>query len=88
MFKPRVTVIIEIAPHDFREVRKELGEQIIYESFEPLDLPSPSAGALDRMLCSPYATIEKTMRSRRDIAELISAAVTDSLLDLMGATDT
>ncbi len=78
MFNPIVTVKIEIAPHDFRIVRKELSEQIVYESFRPLDIPSPKAGAMDRMLCSPYAVIERTMRSRHEIAELVSAVLTDS----------
>ena len=88
MFKPTVAVSVEIAPFDFREVRKAIGKEIVYDTFGSLDLPSPGAGAIEKMLCTDSVTIERRMRSRQQIAKGLSKAITEALLDLMGAQDT
>lgn len=89
MFKPKIKVIIEIYPGDYRQIWRELSESIIYETFKSIDLPSPNADAFTSVfLCTSPITIKRVMKRRKEIAELISNEITEVLLSEMGAKDT
>jgi len=88
MFKPKVIVTVEISPCDYREVRKELGESLVYDTFAPIDIPDVDASGFGRMLCTHPVEIERVTMARKDAAKMISAAITDALLDVIGMQDT
>lgn len=69
-------------------VRRRLDGWIMQKVFIPLDLPSPRADGFGRMLCSTEFQITEVMKSRRDIAKMLSEQLTEALLDAMGAEDT
>lgn len=69
-------------------VRRRLDGWIMKKAFIPLDRPSPHADGFGRMLCSTEFQIAEVMKSRRDIAKMLSAQLTEALLDAMGAEDT
>lgn len=87
-FKPKITVDIEITPYQHKVIRKELADSIVYNTFGKLDFPSSSAGVFEKMLCTDSITIARVMKSRKDIAKMLSSMLTEALLDLMGAKDT
>ena len=87
-FKPRVYVSVEITPGERRCKAIELDEQIMYDTLEPLDYPSPDADGFARMTCSSTVTIKRVMQSRERVAKMISTAITNALLDMMGEKDT
>lgn len=89
MFKPRITVSIEYAPGSIAVTHRTLSEMLVYDSFQPLDHPSPNADSFTAtMLCTDAVTIKRVMKKRGDIADLISCELTEALLDQMGAKDT
>lgn len=88
-FKPIVKVSVEIFPGDIKSSWLELGQSIIDESFELMDLPSPNADAFTReLICTNSAKIARTIKSRKEIAQDLSKLITEGLLNIMGSKDT
>ncbi len=67
---------------------KEIEPWIVENAFVPIDRPSEDADGLARMLCGDTVTIAATMKARGEIAKALAGALTDALLDAMGASDT
>ena len=89
MFKPRITVSIELEPGRTVAVQRTLSEMIVYDTFQALDHPSPGADSFTAaMFCTDTATVARVMKSRKDISKLLSRELTEALLDQMGAKDT
>ncbi len=79
---------VEIAPGQHRCQTIQLDEPILYNAIEPLDLPSPTAYGISKMLCSSESTIKRVMQSRKWLAGSISTAITKALLKILSTEDT
>ena len=73
--------------HDM-EVKLPLDRALIERGYQTLDLPSPGADGIDRMICSSSAKIVEVTKSRAIIADVLSKALTKAILEIMGANDT
>ncbi len=60
-----------------------LSESVIRHTFQPIDFPSANADTYGRMLCTDTVTIRKTLKARKELAEILVKA----LLDAMSAKD-
>ena len=69
-------------------VKRELSAHIISEVSKPLDIPRPGADSFSAMLCTGNAEIVRIKKSRQELAEMISSAITRLLIDFMERKDT
>jgi hypothetical protein len=81
----KVTLIVEIDRYG-RRVAVEQGMDlwIVEDAIRHIDLPDGTADGFGRYLCSDTVTIEATMKSRREIA----AVLTNAIIKALGAGDT
>jgi hypothetical protein len=64
-----------------------LPEELVFEAYRPIDLPSIGAG-IAAAFCTPAPARVKVMADRERAASVISGAVTKILLEHMAAQDT
>jgi hypothetical protein len=84
-----VTVIIELSRGGPRvQVTKSLERWVVEDTFAQLDVPDVNASGLSRMLCTHPDIIQRTMKSRNEIAKLLTDELLAALLDAMNAGDT
>ena len=70
------------------EIAMPLSEDLIYEALEPVDLPDKHAPIYEQMLCTSELKIKYVMVERQRAAKVISEALTNAILDIMGSKDT
>ena len=90
--KPRVCVTLTLDCG--KEVSRclELSRSVYEDAAQRLDIPFPLPGGqvnvVDALLCSDPRTTKRALRARQELAEEISAKITDAMLNHLGAQDT
>jgi hypothetical protein len=90
MNKPHICVRIqahEYPSSDDREVKIELHEPLVRETFKVLDYPKPDCG-IAAMFCTDTMTIQHVKEKRQFTAEFLSKVLADAILKAMGQKDT
>ncbi|XVJ69848.1 MAG: hypothetical protein HEQ39_09490 [Rhizobacter sp.] len=81
----KVTLIVEIDRYGRRiAVDQEMDMWIVEDAIRHIDLPDGTADGFGRYLCTDPLTIEKTMKSRHEIASVL----TNTIIKALGAGDT
>jgi hypothetical protein len=88
--KPRVCVTLILDSGKQVDRCLELSQSVYEDAAQRLDIPWPLPGesVIDSLLCSDPLTTKRVLRSRRELAEMLSAKITDALLDHLGVQDT
>lgn len=90
MSKPHISVHVQVGeyPSDRDvDVRLNLDESLVRNTYRSLDFPSPDAG-IAAMLCDSAVTIERVTKSREEAAKWIAKPLLNLILDSMGLHDT
>jgi hypothetical protein len=85
---PRVRVTLTTDYGQQAERTIELSGSMYKDAAQKIDKPSADARGSDFLLCTDTATINKVLKSRRELADMVSAAITKAILDHLGAHDT
>jgi len=88
---PRITISIQLDEYDLSKDKTiviPISAYLIRESMQPIDFPDSVPDGFTRMLCTNPNTISKTLKNRKEFANMIAKEVTELILAEFSSNDT
>ena len=90
-YKPHVRISIELGRYQGERAYTfvhPIDTIAAHEASQPIDFPGPTAGPVDRMLCTPPDVVNRIMAHRERFIHQLSGYIAKAFIDGLGAQDT